>query len=325
VISLKKVLQDDGAGEETLLRLVRLLLEGIERHAVEGDPDDLGGLRTSIQQLKNSLEGDLAVPDLPVQAGSVLQALDEYNRRTVRYLKRPAGEWQAVVTMLISAIAGMPAADGEKVVRLREIAGRVRAASALEEVHKIRLQLSECLTELQLDTRRQKEQDTRAPAPPDAESGPPPDGHDEVTGLATRAQAEEALVHAWQTDPPSYVAVMAVERLQIFNMRFGHSVGDEVVRYYGEFLRGQFRPGDRIFRWSDAVLLALLPRPNRLEIVRDELARLMDVRCEHTVQTASRTILLPIAARWAVFPSMAAPRLLVHKIEAFAEMKAGRE
>ena len=125
MISLKKVLQDDGAGEETLLRLVRLLLEGIERHAVEGDPDDLGGLRTSIQQLKNSLKGDLAVPDFPVQAGSVLQALDEYNRRTVRYLKRPAGEWQAVVTMLISAIAGMPAADGEKVVRLREIAGRV--------------------------------------------------------------------------------------------------------------------------------------------------------------------------------------------------------
>jgi len=43
------------------------------------------------------------------------------------------------------------------------------------------------------------------------------------------------------------------------------------------------------------------------------------------VQTASRTILLPIAARWTVFPSMAAPRLLMHKIDAFAEAKAARE
>jgi GGDEF domain-containing protein len=321
VISLKKILQGDDAGVETLLRVVRLLLEGIERYAIEGDPDDLGGFRTSIQRLTSSLDGDLAVSELLVQAGSALQTLEDYNRRTARYLKRPAGEWQAVVTMLIAAIAGMPAADGEKVGRLREIAARVRGANAVEDVHKIRLQLSECLTELQLDTRRQKEQDTRVAAPAAAEPGPPPTGNDEVTGLATRAQAEEALVHAWQTDPPSYVAVMAVDRLQIFNMRFGHSVGDEVLRYYGEFLRGQFRPGDRIFRWSNAVLLALLPRPNRLDIVRDEVARLMDVPCEHTVQTASRTILLPIAARWTVFPSMAAPRLLAHKIDAFAEAK----
>jgi hypothetical protein len=55
------------------------------------------------------------------------------------------------------------------------------------------------------------------------------------------------------------------------------------------------------------------------------VARLMEVRCEHTVQTASRTILLPIAARWTVFPSMAAPRLLIHKIDAFEAMKGGKE
>jgi GGDEF domain-containing protein len=324
VISLKKILQDDGAAEETLLRIVRLLLQGIQEHAIEGDPDDLGGFRTSIQKLTNALEGELTVSELLVQAGSALQTLEDYNRRTARYLKRPAGEWQAVVTRLISALAGMPTADGAKVGQLREISGRVRSAGGVDEVHKIRLQLSECLTELQLDTRRQKEQDACVPEPA-AESGPAPAGNDAATGFATRAQAEEALVHAWQTDPPSYVAVMALERLQIFNMRFGHSVGDEVLRYYGEFLLAQLRPGDRIFRWSSGALLALLARPNRLEIVRDELARLMDIRCEHTVQTASRTILLPITARWTVFPSMAAPRLLIHKIDAFAEMKAGKE
>lgn len=325
MISVKKILQDDDATGETLLRVVRLLLQGIQQHAIEGDPDDLGGLRTSIQNLTTSLDGDLTVSELLVQAGSSLQTLEDYNRRTARYLKRPAGEWQAVVTMLISAVAGMQAADSDRVGRLREISGRVRSASGVEDVHKIRLQLAECLTELQLDTRRQKEQNTRLPEPPGAEVATPPAQSDAVTGFATRAQAEEALVQAWQTDPPSYVAVMELDRLQIFNMRFGHSVGDEVLRYYGEHLRAQFRPGDRIFRWSGAVLLALLPRPNRLEIVREEVARLMDVRCEHTVQTASRTILLPIAARWTVFPSMAAPRLLIHKIDAFAEMKAAKE
>jgi GGDEF domain-containing protein len=320
VISLKKIPQDDGATEETLLRIVRLLLQGIEQHAIEGDPEDVHGFRTGIQRVTNSLEGDLTVSELLVQAGSVLRTLEDYNRRTARFLKRPAGEWQAAVIMLLSAVAALQPADGPRVSQLRELAGHARAASGPEDAHKIRLQLSECLTALQFDNRRLRDPDPPVPLPSPAGRQLPNAASEPVAGLSTRAQAEEALAGAWQTDPPSYVAVMAIDRLQIFNVRFGHSVGDEVIRYYGEFLRERLRPEDRMFRWSNAALLVLLPRPNRLEIVRDEIARLMDIRCEHTVQTASRTILLPIAARWTVFPSMAAPRLLIHKIDGFAEV-----
>jgi len=319
VISPKKIPQDDGTAGETLLRIVRLLLQGIEQHAIEGDPVDLHGFRTGIQRLTDSLEGDLTVSELLVQAGSVLPTLQDYNRRTMRFLKRPGGEWQAAVIMLISALAAMQPAEGPRVSQLREIAGRVRGASGPEEAHKIRLQLSECLTSLQLDNRRNRDPDPPVPLPSPAGPQPQEAASEPVAGLPTRSQAEEALAGAWQTDPPSYVAVMTIDRLRIFNMRFGHSVGDEVMRYYGEFLRERLRPEDRMFRWSDAALLVLLPRPNRLEIVRDEIARVTDARCEHTVQTASRTILLPIAARWTVFPSMAAPRLLIHKIDAFTE------
>jgi len=320
VISLKKMLQDDGATEETLLRIVRLLLQGIQQHAIGGDAEDMNGFRTSLQRLTNSLEGDLTVSELLVQAGSALQTLEDYNRRTARYLKRPAGEWQAAVVMLISAVTAMQPADGPRVTQLREIAGRVRTACGPEEAHKVRLQLSECLTALQLDQRHQREPDPPDPAPSPTERPLTDPDSEPLAGLSTRSQAEEALAGAWQTDPPSYVAVMALDRLRIFNMRFGHSVGDEVMRYYSDFLRARLRPEDRMFRWSNAGLLVLLHRPNRLEIVRDEIARVMDARCEHTVQTASRTILLQIDARWTVFPSMAAPRLLIHKIDAFTEI-----
>ncbi|HEX3748800.1 MAG TPA: diguanylate cyclase [Bryobacteraceae bacterium] len=315
MISLKKILQDDGETLETLLRVVRLLLQGIDQHAIEGDPDDLGGFRTGIQKLTHALEGELTASELLVQAGSALHSLEDYNRRTSRYLRRPAGEWQAAVAMLASAMAGMQAGNPVQAGRLRDVAARVRSLTSAEEAHKMRLELAECLTELRLEARVQKDAEARE------EPAPSGTAADTVTGLSTRAQAEEALAGAWQTDPPSYVAVMALDRLQIFNMRFGHSVGDEVLRYYGEFLRARLRPGDRLFRWGRQALVALLPRANRLEIVRDELGRVMDARCEHTVQTASRTILLPISSRWTVFPSMAAPRLLVHKIDAFAGLE----
>jgi GGDEF domain-containing protein len=314
---LKRILQDDGASEETLLRIVRLLLQGIGQRAIEGDPDDLGAFRIGVQRLVSSLEGNLTASDLLLLAGSALQLLDDYNRRTARHLKRASGEWQAVATMLISALAGTLAAGEERASHLRGISARVRSANGVDDVHKIRLELSDCLTQLQLENRRGKEEN-RATALPltAADSGP---------GLSYRPEAEEALARASQTDPPSYVAVMALDRIPVFNMRFGHQVGEEVMRFYGESLRTRLRASDRVFQWSDTALLALLPRPNRLEIVRDEIARLMEVRCEHTVQTASRTILLPIAARWTVFPSMAAPRLLILKIDGFTEMKAAEK
>jgi len=70
------------------------------------------------------------------------------------------------------------------------------------------------------------------------------------------------------------------------------------------------------------VLVGILARPNRLERVRDEIGRIMEVKYEHTVRTASRTILLPISIRWALFPMMAVPRLLTQKIENFINFQS---
>ena len=158
--------------------------------------------------------------------------------------KRPAGEWQAVVTMLLSAMSGMLDSNDRNAARLKEIAGRVRIAAEVDEVHRIRLQLAECLAELHLNKSASKR--ARSPTPP-------PAAKDAVAGFRTaRPQAEDALIHAWQTEPPSYVAVMALDRLQIFNMRFGHSVGDEVVRFYGG-ISPRTHPSRRPhFRWNDS-------------------------------------------------------------------------
>jgi GGDEF domain-containing protein len=240
--------------------------------------------------------------------------MEDYNRRTTLYLHRPAGEWKDLAATLTSALASMAIASEQYNRRLEEIAAAVPAAEGVDEIHRIQRLLATCLADIQ-----QESLQGRMDSVPAATNGPDP-----VTGFATRAQAEEALAQAWQTEPASYVAVMVLDRLQIFNMRFGNTVGDEVFRFFGTFLNRQLRTGDRLFRWSDSALMALLPRPGRLEMVRNEVSRLMEARCEHTVQTASRTILLPIVARWTVFPCMAAPRLLIQKIDAFAARDSHR-
>ena len=87
----------------------------------------------------------------------------------------------------------------------------------------------------------------------------------------------------------------------------------------------QLATDDRLFRWGGPALLALLPRTDNIEIVRSEVGRIMATRLEHTIETPSRSMLVPIAARWTLFPMMAAPRLMFQKIDAFAAMPASRD
>jgi hypothetical protein len=71
--------------------------------------------------------------------------------------------------------------------------------------------------------------------------------------------------------------------------------------------------------------MALLLRPARIEQMRREFGRLVDTGYEHVVDTPSRLVHLPILPRWVVWPMMASPPLLVHKIDSFANMQTRAE
>lgn len=326
MISIGKFLKSATETEQALMRVVQLLLQGIALHAVEGPPEDFANFRNSIQNIANALQHDFEMADLLVHAGSALRSLEDYNKRAARYLRSPGADLQAMVKMLADAVAAMSSASEENIRRLREIEVQVVSATQAEDVRLIRVKLSECLAEIRKESERQRTETARATEQFTQDiqrfraemAAQPLDDKDAVTGLPGRTLAEEALSRACQSETPVYVAVMVLDRLQTFNTRFGCTVGDEVLRYFAGFLRRQLRPADQIFRWTGPIMIGLLARPQRLEIVREEVARLMDYKYEHTVRTAARTILLPVSARWTVFPAMASPRLLGQKIETFA-------
>ena len=148
---------------------------------------------------------------------------------------------------------------------------------------------------------------------------------DPTTGLPDRAGAEDAILKAYEADTPACVGVLAFDRLTTLNLRFGNKVGDEILRHYADTLRQQLPSEDRLFRWSGNALVALLLRPARIEQVRREFGRLVDTGYEHTVNTPSRAVHLSILPRWAVWPMMASPPLLMQKLDSFASMQTRPE
>lgn len=332
MISIRKLLYPDSEAEQARIHAVRALVRGIGQHAVEGDPEECSRFRESMNEISDVLADDISPSDLLVQTGSALKALEDHNRHATRQLRLQALELQHMLKMLTSTIGVVSSVSDVHVSRLSEIEKQVSAASELDDVRTIKARLSDCLSDIRNEAERQRREtgetiNQLTERLEEARQRSLRGGaeQDLVTGLPMRAEAEAALALAARTGEKAYAAVLVLDRLQALNLRFGREIGDSVLLEFVRLINKELSPGDRLFRWSGAALLALLPRSSGLELVRSELARIMDNKLEHMVQTPSRSIMLPVAARWTLFPLMAAPRLMYQKLDAFVVPPALRD
>jgi diguanylate cyclase (GGDEF)-like protein len=329
VISLKRFLDDET--KQALERIIQLLFRGMSLHAVKGAPQDYDQFREIIQQISDSVDESLSVSEMQIQAGLALKAAEDYSRCTTQHLLLQSSELQAMVKMLTATIGAISATGDENVRRLYDIEQQVTLATQIEDIRLIKLKLFDCLDEIRQEAERQQTQTrhdvdqlNRGIQSSGAARSEPSDT-DPVTGLPPRPAAESVLDEACLSEVPAFAAVMVIDRLPTFNVRFGHAVGDQVLRLFTRFLKGQLSAEDRLFRWSGPTLVALLNRPGTIEQVCSEIGRIMKRTLEQKVRTETCTISLPIAARWAVFPMMASPRLLSHKIDSFATSRMAHD
>ena len=87
--------------------------------------------------------------------------------------------------------------------------------------------------------------------------------HDPLTGLANRrfvaARLPGLLAHGQATGQPLLAAMLDLDHFKSVNDRFGHEVGDAVLRATGEILRDHVRPRDTPARLGGEEFLLLLP------------------------------------------------------------------
>lgn len=86
---------------------------------------------------------------------------------------------------------------------------------------------------------------------------------DQLTGLANRRACAERLSHeiqrASRQGTPFCVALCDVDHFKEVNDRWGHGVGDEVLRAVASALRGSVRAIDLVGRWGGEEFIVLLP------------------------------------------------------------------
>jgi diguanylate cyclase (GGDEF)-like protein len=120
---------------------------------------------------------------------------------------------------------------------------------------------------------------------------------DSLTGLANRRAFLDAAAQLTQAqiarDVPVAVFMIDLDRFKSVNDRFGHSVGDEVLRIFAESARAHLRPSDIVARLGGeefAVLLADACRDNAFKVaerIRSTFAAVAATVAGHAVNATA--------------------------------------
>ena len=90
---------------------------------------------------------------------------------------------------------------------------------------------------------------------------------DGLTGLANRRAATERIAHetkrATRHDTPLAIVLCDVDHFKQVNDRYGHVVGDEVLRRVAAALESGVRSTDLVARWGGEELMVVLPNAGR--------------------------------------------------------------
>jgi diguanylate cyclase (GGDEF)-like protein len=289
------------AGEESFLPVFAALFQGIAANAIKGDPDQYRQFRAKMQKVAD-LDGIReSAPELSMKADMAINFLQHHCIRADEYYTAQIGELKSMADLLVGTLADLGVGKPESMRQLRELAQKLQLLDHAPAMRQAKTELAQCLTEI------------RQAAERGLNGNPGASERDPVTSLPARTSAEAALVEACASESPTCVVFLLLDRLRLYNQRYGREVGDKVMIYFAEFLKHSFRCGDALFRWTGPALLMLRPGP--VDKVQPEMRRVLDQRQQFDCDAGSRHLLLSVDAVWSVLPMMVDPRMLVNKID----------
>lgn len=124
---------------------------------------------------------------------------------------------------------------------------------------------------------------------------------DELTGLVNRKHWQAQVAQAFEQTLPDEaraVVLFDLDHFKRINDRFGHAVGDQLLRETAALLKAGAAPGDLLCRWGGEEFAALVTRYDRETIVAD-IERLLARLAAHAFEASAAGDSGNGAAAWA--------------------------
>src|SRR5579871_1299947 len=199
IVTLKRYLS--GSEDEAAYRkVIASLLNGIADHGVCASAVELEAFRDEMRTIREKAGPDRDLDQLSAAGVAAIHALDSYNARTTRRIRRQAAEMQNVISMLAQTVITIGGGSERSAEALHDIRRELEQTAAIGDIQKLKLRLAECLKKVCDESTRQKTESaeilrelqssaqnvqTCAAAEPDA---------DPVTGLPKATAAKTAFL-----------------------------------------------------------------------------------------------------------------------------------
>jgi GGDEF domain-containing protein len=306
----KAGLRVEPAAEEpdAWMRFGQLLLNAIANNPVHLSVQERDAFRRRMEEVARQLQEPAPPPKILIAAGSVVQAVEHYNRQTQAAVSGAVRHLREIARSLLAHLRDPQEDAAGDISRLLAEFGGIE----LSELQPFRLELENAL-ETRVARRAEREQhhhelveslrsrisaleDTlRASAPPagPAETTARP-AADRCTGLPLRAEAEAAIQEAMCGKTPIYVAAFYIPRMNLTNARFGDKIGDQVIQSCSQHIANQLSKGPvKLFRWMGPAFVAVLDRAESVAVVAREVQRAVAAPISRFFETSTRTVYLP--------------------------------
>jgi GGDEF domain-containing protein len=306
VLSIRKYLTDRGTeSTNPFLRVCALLLEGIARSALAYDREEYGEFRAMLGKLEATLECTQDPDELLAVAETANATLEDYNRGAQRVHAAQTVELRCMIEMLSQTLVGLAEAGGHSVQTLQGIRNQVEIASKLDDIRLLRARLGDSLKLISDEAKRQRERNSEMLRQAE-DAALIAAGHrtdpeiDRVSGLASPEKAESEIASRVGPESHYWAAVFVVERIESLNLRYGYTVGDQLLQIFGRTIKSKLSGDDTLFRWRGPSFVALLERKVPADALRTELARFASSRQEHVIQIEGRPLKLPLTCAWTI-------------------------
>lgn len=285
--------------------LSRTLLEAICREAIRGETCDSFHFQESIRALCKRLDQLKDPSDAYLIAGKADNTLQNYYTLVTNHFEDLTKELQSVIAMLFATVSDISKASAETSSRFKEFEKQLIHANDMSSLHDCRIQINRCLLSMREEAHRQRNGSSQIMAKLKSAAGGMETKvpgirevtDDPVSGLPSRYKGEELIIASSQChSPDTYLVVFVVHRINLLNNKYGHSLGDSVLRCFLRHLMISFPDVDELYRWSGPAFLGLVHRKNGLLALKQEVSKAATHRLEETIIVNQRELLIPISA-----------------------------
>jgi len=331
--SIRKFLNPAKPQPADFIRFLKLLLQGIATHAVESEPGEVGRFRLDISNISNALTETLGSDEMHLIVEGSVDLLKEYNRRAGKLEVANKGELRAILTIMTDTLAFLIASNKTEVESLQSIEKSIEKASATDDIRRLRVELTNCLTSVRKESVRLREisqaqiksLQAGVRLTVDNLNEAPSQPTDPATGLQGRATAEQWIAKKIAEGRDFTIALFVVDRLASINGRFGRVVGDQILLSVAQYL-GQEPPNESsLLRWSGPAFILVSPIGPNFSMVERFVKKLGSMRLQKDIETEDGSVMLSITCSWTletVTPEDSA-ELICRKLDGFVAARSG--